>query len=226
MDKIKDVLQGINLKSIPNQKIYSEPEEIKEPTKEEKRANYLLKYGGITDLRHTFTNMRKPQGFDKTYNAFIELAGGKASWWMLLVYGGSGNGKSLCCEATVITLYDKGILALREKWSDIVRFRLRASFNDRAELSYEEQFKRLRARPTLIIDDVGMGSTGGNWEWGELEDIVDYRLEHQLFTIITTNLDLKEIPPRIVSRFRDSKRCRLICDEAPDQRPMEANNGR
>ena len=181
-------------------------------------------YGGVTDLRNTFDKMRHPKGFEQTFNAFRDMAKGGTDWNMLMDYGGAGNGKTLCCEATVIALYDRGIRAKREKWSDIVRFTLKASFGNKQpeKPPYAEQFAKLRGKPYLIIDDVGMGSTGGNWEWGELEDIVDYRLENGLFTIITTNLDLKGIPPRIVSRFRDS-RCRLICNEAPDQRPLGGN---
>jgi len=183
----------------------------------------LLGHGGVTDLNNTFEKMRKVTGFDKTFTVFNELVFYKPTWYMLLVYGGSGNGKSKCCEASVIALYDQGVRGVtRQKWTDIVRFTLKASFNNRNIMgSYEDVFKRLRGQKYLIIDDVGMGSTGGNWEWGELEDIVDYRLEQRLFTIITTNLDLKEIPARIVSRFRDASKCRLICNEAADQRPQE-----
>jgi len=173
-------------------------------------------------LQNTFDKMRQPVGFEETFSAFKNIAEGKTEWYMLLVYGGAGNGKSKCCEAVVITLYDRGIKAKREKWSDIIRFTLKASLGKKQpdKLPYEEQFERLRDKKYLIIDDVGMGSTGGNWEWGELEDIVDYRLEHKLFTIITTNLDIKNIPPRIVSRLRAS-RCRLIRNKATDQRPLE-----
>lgn len=169
--------------------------------------------------------MRHPVGFEPTLKAFQELASGQSQWYMLMVYGGAGNGKTKCCEAMVIAMYDRGIKVKREKWSDIIRFTLRAFFNNRRENqpSYEEQFAMVRSKKYLIIDDVGMGSTGGNWEWGELEDIVDYRLEHKLFTTITTNLDLKELPPRIVSRFRDVSRCRLICNEAVDQRPIKGD---
>ncbi len=175
-------------------------------------------------MGHTFESMRCPKGFKPTLEAFSELAAGTAPWHMLLVYGGTGNGKSRSCEALTIALYDKGVRgARREKWSDIIRFTLKAAFHSQRPdaLTYEQTFKTLRERTVLIIDDVGMGSTGGNWEWGELEDIVDYRIEHNLLTVITTNLDLKEIPPRIVSRFRDRTHCRLVCDDAPDQRPLE-----
>lgn len=207
-------------KNIPTQTIYSIPwddPEYKEPTPKEKRAYQLLNWLGVTDLNNTFDKMRHPEGFDKTFNAFKDLAEGKANYYMLLVYGTTGNGKTKCCEATVIALYDRGIRCKRWRWSDIVRH-LKELMKQRG---YEEYFNGLRNNRYLIIDDVGGGSTGGNWEWGELEDIVDYRLEHRLLTIITTNLDFKGIPERIISRFRDKRRARLVSNRAPDQRPLE-----
>lgn len=181
---------------------------------------------GVTDLRNTFGNMRCPKGFKPTLDVFKELAAGTTTWHMLMVYGPAGNGKTMSCQALVIALHDRGVFTARQKWSDIVRFTLRAAMHPRGnQPSYEQAFKDLRERAYLIVDDVGMGSTGGNWEWGELEDLVDYRLENRLPTVITTNLDLKEIPPRIVSRFRDSSRCRLVCNQAPDQRPLEGKAG-
>jgi len=159
--------------------------------------------------------MRNPPDFRDIGNAFYSMANGKANYYMLLVYGGTGNGKTLCCQATVIELYDKGQLCKRDRWSDIVRH-LKELMK---QGGYEAYFNKFRSRKRLIIDDVGSGSTLGNWEWGELEDIVDYRLENGLFTIITTNLDGKDIPPRILSRFKDKNKAKILFDKTPDQRP-------
>lgn len=184
-----------------------------------------LKYRGVTYSGHTFESMRHPKGFEPVYRAFRELATG-APWHMLMVYGGTGNGKTRCCEALVIALYDRGIFCRRDRWSDIVRH-LKSLMGKpgRDENSYEDYFNRLRTRNILILDDVGSGSTGGSWEWGELEDIIDYRLEHKLLTVVTTNLDIKSIPERIFSRFKDKGSARLVFNESPDQRPLEGKTG-
>jgi len=210
-----------------NQKTYSyyeEPEYI-EPALEEKRANSLSRLG-VTDLNNTFEKMQQPSGFTKSFNAFRDLAEGKSSYYMLMVYGSTGNGKTKCCEAAVISLFDRGIYCHRQRWSDIVRH-----LKELMKLGgYEEYFNKLRSIPYLIIDDIGSGSTGGSWEWGELEDIVDYRIERHLVTIMTTNLNICEdknnsgssyIPERIVSRFRDTNKSRIILNEAEDYRPLK-----
>ena len=190
-------------------------DELPERTEAERRE-LCLKALGVTDLNNTFEKMRQPKGFERTYKAFRLMAAGKATWHMLLVYGKTGTGKSMCCEAAVIELFDKGVRVKRWRWSDVVRH-LKSLMGTP---EYESFFNELRAKPRLIIDDVGSGSTLGTWEWGELEDIVDYRLENNLMTIITTNLDRQAIPDRIISRFKDKKKSRMIFNEAEDQRPL------
>ena len=70
----------------------------------------------------------------------------------------------------------------------------------------------------LIIDDVGMGGSGSNWEFGQLEEIIVYRYRERLVTVMTTNRDLKELPERIVSRFYDPEIGCVVLNDAPDYR--------
>lgn len=202
-------------KFTPGPMSFNEPAEL---TESERRVK-MLSLLGVTDIQHTFASMKQPKGFAPVLKAFMSLADGSAPFSMLMVYGGTGNGKTYCCEATVIHMYDRGLRVRRDRWSDVVRM-LKSHFNGNGAISYEEYFSALRSRTRLILDDVGSGSTLGSWEWGELEDIIDYRYERNLFTIVTTNLDIKQFPERILSRFRDKSKARLILNEAPDQRPL------
>jgi len=70
----------------------------------------------------------------------------------------------------------------------------------------------------LIMDDVGMGGSGSDWELGQLEEIVVSRYHNRLFTILTTNRDLIELPERVVSRFRDGEVATLVLNEGEDYR--------
>ena len=186
---------------------------------EEDYRSMVLANLGVIDPAHTFASLKTPPGFETTLAAFKEMASGKARYALLMVYGGIGNGKSMCCEATVIEMYARGLRVKRDRWSDIVRA-LKGHFSGRGAVTYEEYFATLRARARLILDDVGSGSTLGSWEWGELEDIIDWRYERRMWTIVTTNLDIKQFPGRILSRFRDKTRARLVLNEAADQRPL------
>lgn len=199
-----------------NSSIFDEPEES--PAARRSRS---LKGLGVLDLNHTFNSLKRVKGFDETLKAFKDMATGQANYWMLMVYGGVGNGKSHLCEATVIEMFDRGLRVKRDRWSDVVRT-MKSHFNsrDREMIPYGEYFANLRSRARLIFDDVGSGSTLGSWEWGELEDIIDYRYERRLFTIVTTNMDIKSFPERILSRFRDRTKARLILNESVDHRPL------
>ncbi len=190
-----------------------------EETPEERRAR-LLKWLGVTDMKNTFGNMRQPKGFEATYKAFKAMADGTADFSMLLNYGKTGTGKSMCCEAVVQAMFDRGLRVKRDRWSDLVRT-MKSYFNGYGDTTYQGYFQNLRGRARLILDDVGSGSTLSSWEWGELEDIIDYRHELNLFTIVTTNLDITQFPERILSRFRDKVKARLILNEAADQRPLQ-----
>jgi DNA replication protein DnaC len=218
MDNLGEILKHSTLPNdTPGPKSY-EIDEYHEPSPAEK-----LMWRGVSDPGHTFETMKKVKGFENTLAAFKSIASKNREFNLLMVYGGVGNGKSRCCEAVVIELFNRGMFVSRQRWSDIVR-RMKSLFGGRGDMPYEEYFDRLKRTPRLILDDVGSGSTLGPWEWGELEDIIDFRYERDLFTILTTNLDIKQFPERILSRFRDKSWARLILNEAADQRPMQGVN--
>jgi len=84
---------------------------------------------------------------------------------------------------------------------------------------YDEVFKNYCRAERLILDDVGMGGTGSNWEWGEFEEIICYRYKNELLTVVTTNMDIPQLPDRVVSRFRDKTKARMVKNGADDYRP-------
>jgi len=59
---------------------------------------------------------------------------------------------------------------------------------------------------------------GSEWEWGELEDIINYRYRERMFTVMTTNRDLTELPERVVSRFRDPDIGVVVLNSGKDYR--------
>lgn len=66
-----------------------------------------------------------------------------------------------------------------------------------------------------------MGGSGSAWEYGQLEDIIATRYRERLFTIMTTNQDLGELPERITSRFFDPDIGRVILNEGADYRRLK-----
>lgn len=203
----------------PNQKTI-DPDEL---TLEEKSLHIcsereeLRKSLGVTSLENTFGNFKPVPGTEKALASFEALASGKTEWKMLLCYGGVGNGKTHLCEASVVTLYERGIFCRVMTMARMMRA-LKECMRPDAVIAYDELIERYCRCGHLVVDDVGMGGSGSDWEFGQLEEIVVARYRERLFTIMTTNRDLTELPERIVSRFRDPDVGVVVLNQGADYR--------
>lgn len=226
MESIKDILG-----SYPKERTILSPNnsDIEPPSYEltlEERRERLRADRGLSSLNHTFENFLPEKGTGAALAAFKAIASGKDDRMMILLYGGVGNGKTHLCEAVVIALYKRGIWSRIITMSKVMRA-LKQAMNPDLLISYDILIQRYCEAPRLIIDDVGMGGSGSDWEFGQLEEIVVRRYHERLFTILTTNLDIaynpkhpdaRYIPERIVSRFRDREVAILVCNTAADYR--------
>tara|TARA_Y100000310_G_C20613508_1_gene779315 strand:+ start:978 stop:1532 length:555 start_codon:yes stop_codon:yes gene_type:complete len=167
----------------------------------------------------TFENFRPVKGTEEALKLFREIASG-AEWFMLLCYGKAGCGKTHLCEALKNDICSQGGRTRVIEWSEQIRF-LKSAMHSERHGYYDKIFNEFRNLKILIIDDIGSGTTGSSWEWGELEDIIAYRYKNELLTVLTTNLDLKDLPDRVVSRFRDRTSARICYNRAPDYRPLK-----
>lgn len=70
-------------------------------------------------------------------------------------------------------------------------------------------FNQVRTAKLLILDDLGTQSATP-WAREKLYQILNYRYETGLPTIITTSATMQELDPRIQSRMSDSKLCQVI----------------
>ncbi len=200
--------------AIPNQKTI-EPEPSV-PTLEEKREE-LRKSLGISSLDNTFEVLKPWPGTEKAIAAFKALVSGETEWRMLLCYGGVGNGKTHFCEAAALTLYKRGLFC-RVLTMDRMMGALKECIGSDRQISLEELLRNYCYSHWLIIDDVA----GTEWEFEQLEKIIRVRYREHLFTILTTNLDLTELPERIVSRFQDPDIGRVVLNSGGDFRRQKA----
>lgn len=178
---------------------------------------------GVSTLDNTFEALKPWPGTEKALAAFKALAPGRTNWQMLLCYGGVGNGKTHFCEATALTLYKRGLFC-RVITMDKVMGALKECIG--SDRSLDELLRRYGQADRLILDDVD----GTEWEFEQLEKIIRMRYRENLFTILTSNLDIKAnpqnakerfIPERIVSRFRDREKGRLVLNQGADYRPKK-----
>jgi DNA replication protein DnaC len=83
---------------------------------------------------------------------------------------------------------------------------LRATFNPSSTVSYDNIFNQVKTTKLLILDDLGTQSATP-WAREKLYQILNYRYETRLPTVITTSASLEEIDPRIRSRIMDERVC-------------------
>lgn len=103
---------------------------------------------------------------------------------------------------------------------DLLDF-LRTTFSNNSEISYDESFDRIRNMSFLILDDLGVENPSG-WAKEKLFQLLNYRYSNALPTVITTNIGLDDLDPRLSSRMRESQvatHCKIL---APDYRPSVA----
>lgn len=166
---------------------------------------------GIKPTR-TFDTFKPVSGTEEALSLAKKFTGLKEFIW-LLIYGGVGNGKTHLANAVANKLCHDGNDARIFTCPDLFT-QLRQQMNNNSADNFLEELKRV---DTLIIDDYGM-EYGTQFEQARLEELLDYRYRELLPTMVVTNKDLKDLPPRLASRFADKEISRIALNLAPDFR--------
>jgi DNA replication protein DnaC len=135
--------------------------------------------------------------------------------WLVLL-GVHGSGKTHLTAAMANDRLSRGLPTLFINTPDLLDA-LRASFGGEGSTAYEKVFYEVRATPFLILDDFGAHSSTA-WAKEKLYQILNYRYNAQLPTVITTNQTLEEIDPPLQSRMSDQEYCGVLAVMAPDYR--------
>jgi len=99
---------------------------------------------------------------------------------------------------------------------------LRAAFAPTSPTTYDERFDQVRKAPVLILDDLGT-QNATPWAAEKLYQILNYRYNAELPTVITTNQSVADMDPRLASRLRDPRLVRALPIYAPDYRLQGRN---
>ncbi len=86
---------------------------------------------------------------------------------------------------------------------------LRASFSPQSAQSLDRRFDDIKKTPILILDDLGTESATP-WAREKLFQLLNYRYDALLPTVITTSKSHKEIDPRLLTRMNDVARCKFV----------------
>jgi DNA replication protein DnaC len=135
--------------------------------------------------------------------------------WLVLM-GRHGAGKTHLAAAVANDRLKRGQPTLFIVTPDLLDA-LRASFGGEGQGAYDKVFYEVRSAPFLILDDFGAQSSTP-WAKEKLYQVLNYRYNAQLPTMITTNQALEDIDLPLQSRMSDQEFCAVIGVVAPDYR--------
>jgi DNA replication protein DnaC len=159
-------------------------------------------------------NPEKRRNLQRAYELARQFATDPQGW--LILIGGYGCGKTHLAAAIAnerIALNQSALFVIVPDLLD----HLRATYSPTSEVTYDQRFETVRTAPLLILDDLGTENTTP-WANEKLYQILNYRYNAQMPTVITTNHRLEEIDVRLRSRMSDPDMCQVYTILAGDYR--------
>jgi DNA replication protein DnaC len=148
------------------------------------------------------------------YNRARNYAKNPEGWIVFL--GTNGCGKTHLAAAIGNYQLQKGNPVYFKVVPDLLDH-LRSAFSPESRSTYDEIFERVKNAPLLILDDFGE-QTGTPWAQEKLYQVINYRYNAQLPTVITSCSTLEDIETRISSRLADIRLSTTFNIDAPDYR--------
>jgi DNA replication protein DnaC len=191
----------------------------------QERNARLRRYSGL-DLEllknMTFENFKKrvnlppeeQENLEEAYRTTLNFAKAPDGW--LVLAGVTGCGKTHLAAAIANYRLKEGKLV---KFAVVSEFldHLRSTFSPESTVSYDQLFEEVKNAPLLILDDYGEQSTTP-WAQEKLYQVINYRYNARLPTVITTRLAWNEMDSPIASRFLDHQLSMMFNIMAPDYR--------
>ncbi len=154
------------------------------------------------------------KNLEKAFRLAQEFAEKPGGW--LVFTGGFGSGKTHLAAAIGNYRNAFGEEVIFQVVPDLLDH-LRATFSPNSHISYDYLFDLVKTTRLLILDDLGT-QNATPWAKEKLFQILNYRYEARLPTVITTSNKIEELDPRITSRMLDRNRCLILALMVPSYR--------
>ena len=119
----------------------------------------------------------------------------------LIIAGETGRGKTRLAAAIANYCRESGTRVIFAVVPDLLDW-LRVSFGPENPATFDEQFEKVRTVPLLVLDDLGSQTTTP-WAQEKLFQLLNYRYNAALPTVITTNATVGQLETRIRTRITD-----------------------
>jgi DNA replication protein DnaC len=193
------------------------------------KLSYLEKYSNLGSLSQlTFSNL-SPKGrrgdavsqehFACVYQAARDFADNPDGWLLLLGPAGCGKTHLACAIANHCLSVRHPAFYIGS--ADLLDH-LRSAFSPTSDIDYDELFERVKNTPLLVLDDLCMEG-GTPWAKEKLEQLLNYRFNAKLATVITTDMSVEKMDKRLRGHFEDSEFCKICVVE--QKSPLEHLSG-
>lgn len=166
------------------------------------------------DSRRANLSLEQQQNLGQAFRLAHSFAEAPEGWLVLL--GTNGCGKTHLAAAIANYRRQQGKPVFFVVVPDFLDH-LRSSFSPDSGVRYDEFFEKVKNSPLLILDDFG-GHFSTPWAQEKLYQLINYRYNARLPTVVTSNQSLEEIESRISSRMADPRISLVLGIEAPDYR--------
>ena len=170
------------------------------------------------DWRRVNLTPEQRENLENVYQLTFDFAKSPEGWLVLM--GETGCGKTHLAAAIVNYQYQANKPALFVVVPEFLDH-LRSTFNPESKVSYDQVFESVKTSSLLVLDDFGEQSTT-SWAREKLYQVVNYRYNAHLATVITTRYSIeeiyKEIDSSISSRMIDPKISTPLNIMVPDYR--------
>ncbi len=195
---------------------------------DEEQATSEYSWGPEFELQKkmTFVNFKRrndlslemQDNMDEAYRIAFDFSKNPEGW--LVFMGETGCGKTHLAAAIVNYRYEAGKPALFVVVPEFLDH-LRSAFSPESKVSYDQLFESVKTAPLLVLDDFGEHSATP-WVKEKLYQLINYRYNGRLPTVITTRYSfdeiLGEVDSAISSRLVDQNTSTPFNIMAPDFR--------
>jgi DNA replication protein DnaC len=166
------------------------------------------------DCRRLNLPIDQQENLERAFKIARSFAEAPEGW--LVLQGPNGCGKTHLAAAIANYRLKRGEPVFFAVVPDFLDH-LRSTFHPDSKVSYDELFETVKNAPLLVLDDFGEQASTP-WAQEKLYQVINYRYNARLPTVITTCLSLEEIETRISSRMIDPKVSTVFGIIAPDFR--------